>query len=292
MALTTPTDLTSFYEKRNTTAAKLLTEFNPLRLAAQGHGADPASTGPWYVFVTRPDLNLSTDSAKKFLGIGQPTAPDNIAAMLTGGGANSFIKMLTNLCDGYSVQDLVMDVHATGENWEGAKVSVPKSSLNSRQDGTLQLEYMELTGTPNTILHKIWFDYIEAVTKGLLNPKFDAPNYISKRMLDYAVSIYAFQMQPDGETIEFGTRWTGCYPVGVPYSVWGGKIGNSETIKIQVPYAYTYSEPMDGAIFYEFNTSAANQGVAITVETLPQSQRKVFKLKFTEGITLDKYIAG
>jgi hypothetical protein len=236
-------------------------------------------------------MNVGTDAAKKFLGIGQPTAPANIANMLTGGGASGIIKMLTNLCESYGMSDIVLDIHTVGETWDGSKLVVPKSTLNSRQDGTLQLEFQEWSGTPVTTLHRIWVDYIEAVTKGTLLPKSDnGINYVSARILDYACSIYAFQLQPDGSTIEFGVRFTGCFPTSEPLSQWGGKIGNSEGVKVSVPYAYSYMEAMDPAIFYEFNTSAAGTGVSISNVALPQSGRKVFKLTFTEGKTLENFL--
>ena len=292
----TSTDLTAFYKKRNVTPAELLTTFNPQRLdphglGSEGIGGDPAATGPFYVFVTKPDLNLASANTKKFLGIGQPTAPANIANLLTGGGASGVIKMLTNLCESYGMSDIVLDIHSIGETWDGSKLVVPKSTLNSRQDGTLQLEYQEWSGLPVTTLHRIWVDYIDAVTRGTILPKSDgATNYISLRILDYACSIYAFQMQPDASTIEFGVRFTGCFPTAVPLSPWGGKLGTSEGIKVSIPYAYSYMEAMDPAIFYEFNTSAAGTGVSIANVTLPQSGRRVFKLTFTEGKTLENFL--
>jgi hypothetical protein len=286
-------DLTQFYEKRNPKPADLLTTFNPQRLhphgfGTEGIGGDPASTGPFYVFVTRPDLNLGTGPAKSFLGIGQPTAPEPIAKLLQGG--SGFIKLISNLVENYSVQDVSLDTYGVGENWEGAKLSVPKSTLNSRQDGTIQLEFLEYSGLPITSLHKIWVDYIEAVTKGILNPKYGSPNYIAQRILDYACSIYVFQTQPDGATIEFGARFTGAYPTAIPFSPWAGKIGNSDVIKVTVPYVYTFMEPMDPAIFAEFNVSASSQGVTIENVTLENSKRKAYRLKFTEGKILEDFL--
>ena len=286
-------DLTAFYEKRNPKPSDLLSTFNPQRLHAHGYGTegiggDPASTGPFYVFVTRPDLNLGTDAAKKFLGIGQPTAPEPIAKLLQGGAG--LIKLITNLAEGYSVQDVNLDTYAIGENWEGAKLSTPKSTLNSRQDGTIQLEFQEYSGLPITALHKIWIDYIEAVTKGILNPKYDSPNYIGQRILDYACSIYVFQTQPDGETIEFGARFTGAFPTAIPFSPWAGKVGNSEGVKVTVPYVYSFMEPMDPAIFAEFNVSAGKHGVTIENVSLENSKRKAYRLKFTEGLILKDFL--
>jgi hypothetical protein len=280
--------------------ASLLSAFNPQRIlpaggvAAPGIGADPAITGPMYVFVTTPDINLGVATLDQtqdayagagnlplnlanspqlssllelanssfgpvetaVLGLGSPMAPNALAQLLTGGAG--FIKLLTNMCKGFSPTDVTMDVTQMGEAWDGAKMQLPKSTLNSRQDGTLTLEYEEWSGAPVTLLHKIWVDYMDAVTRGYLAPKLSA-NYLSQRVLDYAVSIYAFQLLPDATTIEWGGRWTGCFPAGAPHSAWAASSAPSHSpITVSVPYSYQFYEPMDPAIFAEFNYAATD----------------------------------
>jgi hypothetical protein len=290
------TDLTSFYDTRYIKPGDLLDKLNPQRLKAKGQGTtgiggDPAATGPFYIFITKPDINIETDAAKTLLGIGQPTAPEALSKLLTNGGGSGIIKLLTNLAEGIGVQDVVLDTTSVGEGWDGAKLALPKSTLNSRQDGSLQIEYQEWSGLPITILHKLWIDYIEAVTKGSLTPKYSgAVNYITQRILDYACSIYYFQTLPDARTIEFGVRFTGCFPTAVPYSPWNAKLGNSEGVKVSVPYTYSFMEPMDPAIFTEFNISAGSSGVSIKEDTLPDSKRKAFCIDFTEGKVLENFL--
>lgn len=291
---TAGTDLSSFYEKRYIKPADLLAKFNPQHLKASGHGGpgiggDPASTGPFYVFVTTPDLNILSESARKYHQIGTPVAPEEIAKLLTGGAG--FIKMLTNLAEDFGVQDVSLDTYNVGEGWDGAKLTVPKSTLNSRQNGTLQIELLEYAGTPVTTLHRLWVDYIEAVTKGIISPKRDgAIDYIIRRILDYACSVYYFSLLPDARTIEFGVRFTGCFPTAIPYTAWSGKIGGIDAVKVNIPYAFTYMEPMDPAIFTDFNKSAGQAGVSIKEATLVDSQRKAYVLEFAEGKTLDDFL--
>jgi hypothetical protein len=280
-------DLQRILNSRFVTPSDLIDTFNPERLSAHGAGGpgigpDPASTGPFYVFVTTPDLNLDDKDAGLKLGIGTPTAPLAIARKLT--GASGFIKLLTNMAESYSVQDIVMDVHQIADGWDGSRLTVPKHTLNSRQDGTVQIEYAEWSGTPVTTLHKVWVDYIEAVTKGFIYPKQDSvKRYITGTILDYASSIYCFQLRADGRTIEFGMRYTGCFPTAIPYSPWSGRVGNPEGIKVTVPYAYSYLEVMDMAIFGDFNRAAGGAGVVISVETPPGAVRSTLCLNFSEG---------
>lgn len=271
---------------RHTTPRELLDVFNPARVRAHGIGTDgiggdPASTGPFYVFFTTPDLNIDAAATKKMLGIGQPTAPDALARKLTGGGASGLIKLLTNLCESYNAQDVTLDTSPAAEAWDGAKLNVPKGTLTSRQDGTLQLEFQEWSGTPVTLMHKMWVDYIEAVTQGSVAPKNENPSYINNFVLDYAISIFAFHLMPDGETVEYGVKFTGCYPTAVPFSSWSGKLGASENIKVTIPYTYAFMEPMDSAIFYEFAAASTNDGVTMSNEVLKDSGRRVFKLRWT-----------
>ena len=273
-------DLSSFMKSRFVEPADLLKNLNPLRLHAHGPGVDgvggdPAATGPFYVFMTTPDLNLKTTEAKNVLGLGKPTAPDAIAKLLQGG--TGLIPLITNMTESISASDLVLDIHSVGEGWDGSKLPVPKNTLNSRQDGTVLLDLMEWSGLPVTALHKIWVDYIESVSKGIVYP--DA-GYISRRELDYVCSIYYFQCMADARTIEFGVRFTGCFPTAVPFSPWNARIGAQDAVKVSVPYAYAYMEPMDNAIFEEFGNRYASNGVTLALGK--SGQRTAYQLSFTQ----------
>lgn len=280
------TILKSIYDARNVKPADLLDRLNPLRLhphgrGVEGIGSDPAATGPFYVFVTTPDLNLEPgdNTAKNFLALGTPSAPTPIAKLLQGG--TGVIKLLTNVAESIAASDIVLDIHGIAESFDGAKLSTPRSTLNSRQDGTLQVEYQEWSGLPVTLLHKIWIDYIEGVTKGIIFPKND---YVTGRVLDYASSIYYFQCLPDASTIEFGVRFTGCFPTAVPLSPWNGRIGGSEAVKVSVPYSYSFMEAMDHAIFTEFNTACKSSGASVSVgKAGGNSQRSAYRLTFDAG---------
>ena len=288
-------DLTAFYEARNIKPGDLITTFNPQRIKPHGFGntaigGDPAATGPFYIFVTRPDLNIFSQSSVKVFSIGSPVAPREIAELLTFDTGTGFIKLLTNLAEGLSTQDIVLDTHATVEGFDGSKMNTPRSTLNSRQDGSLQIEFQEWSGLPITTLHRLWIEYIEAVTKGIVAPRSDTPNYLLDRVLDFACSIYYFQLLPDARTIEFGVRFTGCFPTAIPYSPWNARLGNAEAVKVSVPYNFAYMEPMEPQIFKEFNTSAGSSGVRISEGKLPDSKRNVYYLDFSEGKTLENFL--
>jgi hypothetical protein len=119
----------------------------------------------------------------------------------------------------------------------------------------MQIEYQEWSGLPVTLLHKVWVDYAEAVSRGNIAPK-TTPDYIKLRQLDHAVAIYAFQCLPDATTVEWGAKWTGCIPTAIPTSSWAGQIGGHDVIKVTVPYSYAFYEPLDAAIFADFNIAS------------------------------------
>ncbi len=256
----------TYLQQRYISPADLVDGFNPERLLPQGPGnafigGDPAATGPFYVFFTRPNLNISGDGAANAaarLGIGTPTAPAELAQYLQGG--QGLIYLLSNLCTGYDAQDIVLDTHNIAEGWDGAKQTIPRGTINSRQDGTVNLTFREWSGTPVTLMNKIWVDYIDAVAKGFLSPTAAT---LRARELDYACSIYCFQTLADGATIEFGCRFTGAYPTAVPFSPWGGKIGGGEGVEVTVPFHYNFYEPMDAAIFDEFSQIALNDNIIV-----------------------------
>ena len=283
-------DINQFMKSRFVTAADMMDKFNPHRVGTFGHGstimgADPASSGPFYLFFTRPDINIETEAAKRHIGIAPEVLPIELLRQLTGGAG--MIKLLTNCAESHSFEDMILDTTPIAENWEGAKLQVPKSTLNSRQDGTIQIPFSDYAGSPVIKMHHGWVSYIEHVTRGNINPKYGSgtsPNYISLRTLDYAISIYAFQLSADGETIELGARYTGCYPTGVPLSAWQGKIGPGEKISLTIPYTFSYVEALEVSIYNEFSAVAKSSGAYIESSVLPQSNRRVFKLKFTEGI--------
>jgi hypothetical protein len=289
-------------KKRFFSPDKYISTFNPLKLGSYGSGSagignDPAMTGPFYVFITKPDLNVLSEPSKKYLKIGSPVAPEILANLLTNGGSSGFIKLLTNFAESFSTQDIVLDTLTVGEGWTGSKLTMPKHTLNSRQNGSVQIEYKEWSGLPVTLVHKLWIDYIEAVSLGYVFPKGSVSTnegyqtaYVQARILDYASAMYCFQLLPDGKTIEFGTKYTGIFPTAVPYSPWSGKIGPSEIIKVTIPYAYSYMEPMDNLIFYEFDMSAKNTGVSI-MKKLTDSERLVYQLVFTEGLIREPFDA-
>ena len=54
----------------------------------------------------------------------------------------------------------------------------------------------------------LWVNYIANITDGTFNAN---PEMIPRRILDYTSSIYYFVLEPDGKTLKFWSKYTGCW---------------------------------------------------------------------------------
>ena len=249
--------LEGIYSQIFWTPEGMIDEFNPHRRTPLG--LDPSIHGPAYVFISRPDLNIGTDEAigsvDRYLGLGTPSAPLRIRNHLTRRAGNGFIPLLTNTCLSFPHQDITLDTMDMWENWSANKMTLPKDTVSSRQGGQVSLEFQEYTGAPVSLMMRIWVEYIDGVSKGRFYPHED---YLNDRVLDYSVAIYVFLLEPDGFTIEWGSKYTGCFPAAVPGSAFSTNIGGADGVKVSVPFNYSYYETMDPALFVDFNSTFDN----------------------------------
>jgi hypothetical protein len=231
---------------------------------------DVSFKGISYLFFTTPVLNIDPSDTKG-------TASDNIESnrffkeiknsmpvileVLSGNNKyGNFIRLLTNTFEDFSPTDTTSRNKDIGENFDGYKMAVPGTSIESRVGGDFSINYQELKGNPVTNLHKVWFEYMESVRRGLAIP---SNNTITKKILDYVSSVYYFLMEPDGETISFWAKYTGVFPTAVPYSSFSYAKGDSGVVKVSIPYSYSYKEELEPSILTDFNKVAnPSQGVA------------------------------
>ena len=245
------------------TGKGMVEQFNPHRRVPID--LDPSIHGPAYVFVSRPDLNIGVDGEDRgnvdsYLGTGTPIAPNILRKQLSG---NGFIPLLTNTCLTFPHQDVTLDTIDLWENWSANRMTLPKDTVSSRQGGQVALEFQEFTGAPVSLLIRLWVEYIDGVTKGRFYPK---DRYLNDRILDYCCCIYVFLLEPDGFTIEWGSKYTGCFPASIPGSAFTSSTIPGEGVKVSVPFTYSYYETMDPSIIGDFN---ASQGSSPDREAAP-----------------------
>ena len=96
----------------------------------------------------------------------------------------------------------------------------------------------------------LWVKYMENLSNGVFNPN---PEMVRARKLDYMSSLFYFVFEPDGRTLKYWVKFTGCFPTEIPSSSLGYQKGSSEAVSVSIPFQYNVKEEMDPDILKEFN---------------------------------------
>ncbi|ALN97948.1 virion structural protein [Bacillus phage vB_BpuM-BpSp] len=206
-----------------------------------------------FIFITTPKLNLIDSNVNRdnFLIYMKNKEPEIFKSLTTlGSGISPFIKILTNSFKDMDGKDLAARTIDVNETFYGNKQTLPISIIDSLQGDTVTIAFEEYKHLPIVKLHKIWVEYTEHVRRGYFTASEDA---ITKRYLDFVSSIYYFELDMDGETILYYAKYTGAYPISVPYSQLVGNHSSHDIAELTVEYAYSYKEDLDPAILMDFN---------------------------------------
>ena len=249
---------------------------------------DPLVTGYNYVFVTAPELPFTTQSPS-FAGIvhqagvsgiiqkntrvlGLPgngntsIYSNDIVSMLAGEGPGLFMPILSNRCVNFIASDEVLNTMDYSETWNKYKMVLGTTAKDSRIGPTFAINYMEDQYLTIMKIHKLWIEYVEKVfigdciSGGVLLTDDLMSN--EKRTIDYMVSVYFFQTAPDGETLTYWSRATGCFPVKVPWGELTSEDGGKQDLKTSIPIEYqaSYKEDMRIEILRDFNLLQGGPG--------------------------------
>jgi hypothetical protein len=162
-----------------------------------------------------------------------------------------FIPLLFNNFVSVSLEDQNTMETTIGETYRGFSQRLPTTSGTSYAGGTVSITYSELATPLITMLHKVWFDYIEKVKFGEMSP---SATTVKNKELDYTSSMYFFICGPDGETIKFWARYVGLIPSNMPYGSFDGSVGNRGAItSLSFSYLYSYKEFLQPEILQDFN---------------------------------------
>jgi len=260
----------------------LLSQYQKTRTGVET-GVDYAETGISYVFITKPDLNLTKDlksenytykeRTEEISNATQPALyntlqsgfieyvarnyPDVIDSLTCNkSGKQSFIPLLFNYYKSFSLEDQNTSEGNYNETWRGFSQKLPTTATQSYNGGTFSIMYDETNPPLITFLHKVWFDYMEGVKFNQMTPSMDT---LKRREIDYSASLYYFLLAPDGETIVFWAKYTGIFPQSVPYgSFSGGDISARNLIQVTVNYVYNYKEFLEPSILVDFNDTFMN----------------------------------
>lgn len=212
-----------------------------------------------YIFFTKPDLNILDDTGKvrdqaaALYSLRDIMRSRDIAYVqsLKMNYGPTFINLLSSYATNIDVVDVEMKPRTTSETSTNWKIMYGFRTSESRAANSLSINYGDDRNLAVYKTHKIWIEYINAVSLGLIDPKRE---YILKRVLDYAASIYYFLVSEDGETIIYYAKFTGVFPTNVPDSAYSWAEGDeSKNRNYQIHYQYSFYEPMNPMIINDFN---------------------------------------
>ena len=211
---------------------------------------DPLTSGTFATFITVPDLNLN-ERTMSYLSKNNPFVTKAVLSSFI--QKQNFIRLLFNAAKTAPFADISMDTNEYGENFDGGKITLPKSTMNSRQSNTVSIMFNEyaLAQVTNTI--SFWVNYQDGVIKGHIEP---LKAMVDNKIIDFAASIYVFAMLPDYSTITHAAKYTGAFPISIPGSYATQQIGQSDIKEIDIPFAYSYYEYNTAAVLEDFNISA------------------------------------
>lgn len=234
-----------------------LKKFNPYRL--HDNNTEIFNKGLPFAFFTTPKINLVSENIKRdgFLMYLNQVKPDLLSS-LSYSNINSlssgrpFIPLLSNRFKGLTLPDTQMTMKEMHETFYGYKQHLPVGNVNSIAGGEISVEFEENKNIDIIHLIKAWHEYIEGVTRGYFFPSQEAKD---KRYIDYTSSIYYFLLDFDGETILHYSKFTGCFPINIPFDMFSQKIGEEPDVpEASINFAYSYKEDMNPDILVDLNS--------------------------------------
>jgi hypothetical protein len=232
---------------------------------------EPSLTGRPHIFLIKPAIGHGLQSNK---GNGtDPTysrfksAVGNIGSFFTSSPttiSDTICFPLSNLARSSSIDDVTMSTISAAETFRGYVQKLPSETNESKGGGDIEITYLELQYPVVTLFHKLWFDYAYNVRFGF----YERPQGEDwRKIIDYASAIYYFLTGPDGKSITYWSRFIGVIPTSIPYSSFGGGIGENNIVEVRCAYTYSFKQSMDYDIINDFNTIAGGGSGANSISS-------------------------
>lgn len=212
-----------------------------------------------YLFFTKPDLNIIEDNGKVreesavLYSLRDILRSRDVALVqsLKMNYGPTFINLLSSYATNIDVSDVEMKPRNTSETSTNWKIMYGFRTSESKAANSLTINFEDDRNLSVYKTHKIWVEYINAITMGLMEPK---RQYVLKRILDYAASLYYFLVSEDGESIVYYAKFTGIFPTNIPDSAYSWSVGEeSKNHTYQIHYQYSFYDSMNPMIINDFN---------------------------------------
>ena len=163
---------------------------------------------------------------------------------------SNFLKIFTNNALNFDPQDTLFEQVDAFDTKQGFRMPLPNHRTQSQAQGNLAIQVNETINLDFTKLLDIWTSYIANISDGTFQAN---PKMIREGMIDYMSSIFYFVLEPDGQTLKYWAKYSGCWPMNTPFGNFKYTRGAHDTITHDVNFAYTVKEDMDPDILAEFN---------------------------------------
>lgn len=163
---------------------------------------------------------------------------------------SSFLPVFTNECRDFSPMSVNMDQQDFFETKQGFRQPLPTNKTMSEGSGTFDISVVEDSNLTFTKTISLWVNYISNITDGTFNAN---PEMVLNGTLDYTCSVYYFLLEPDGRSIKYWCRYTGCWPTSIPYDVFRYSRGQQDISELNINFQYTSKEDMNPKILEDFN---------------------------------------
>ena len=279
--------------------ADLHKSFNKYRVS---EGLDYFSSNVTYIFFTKPQMNLlhAANINSDFIRSLKESSPESTSHLVLEqlDGISStrgcFNMLLSNTAESFDLKDNILKTREVGETRMGSKIILGDNSMESYNHDSFTVEYTELSDLSITKLHKAWVDYIHMVKHNQAAPYMakstdgasalneanggyyysynknavkSPTDFVQEKVIDYACSVYYFRTAEDGCTLKYWAKYTGVFPLNVPFSAMSFSLGENKLKQISVNYTYSFKEDMNTSILLEFqnlcNYSGWTSGTAI-----------------------------
>jgi len=163
---------------------------------------------------------------------------------------SNFIKILTNECKNFDPVDTNIDSVEAYNTKQGYRMPLPTHTTASEAAGQVSFQFTETANLDITKLISLWIKYIELISDGTFRAN---PDMVNNGILDYESSIYYFLLGPDGHTLKYWAKYTGCHPMNIPYSALRYSKKDGSIVELSSTWSYTIKEDMNPQILEDFN---------------------------------------
>ena len=229
---------------------------------------DPMVSGYGFIFVTKPSLYITPDEIdtiayrnmtrdtyfKKFTDTNSLNESDRLLPKILSfhnyNNTRTFIPMFTNKLKNLEASDIVMESSDAFDTKQGYRMPLPTSYSASEATSQLSLSVTESSNLDFTKLMSLWVKYISNISDGTFTANAEC---IRDGIIDYMCSIYYIALAPDGRTIKYWCKYSGCWPTTIPYSAMRYNKGDPQLVDLDIPFIYTYKEDMSVDVLQDFN---------------------------------------